>query len=366
LYLLDLQNPANPVELTNINTDERNILIKRLGNYVYIVWSDTRLEGFVIASGIRIFNIVNPAAPVEVNFDVSTSESGINDVFIRNDRLITAWGETIRYGGPRGGMFIYDTADPAAPQLLGEYRDPENSYGIQVAAMGDFAYLGTKSDSGSEIQSGIFTFDISDPSDPTVIGYAKPLIATEMIDYGEYIYTLDHNQDLLVARFAVTETIQPDIFSMIEYSYAQAVNISVEVSPGTVTETTKLYLAPIPGLWPKLGNAVIGHGFDLVAYQDGLRKPALALSQPVTISLTYSDAAIPGILDDTQIRLDWWDLEAWQDAAATCAPPSIYQVDLEGNEVQIVICQLGRFAFTGPTRVIFFPLINHSPSASKD
>jgi hypothetical protein len=102
-----------------------------------------------------------------------------------------------------------------------------------------------------------------------------------------------------------------------------------------------------------------GPGFELVAYQDGLRKPALALSQPVTITMDYSDAAIDGVIDESQLRLDWWDGETWQDAAATCDLPTTYQHDPQGNEIRIPICRLGRFAFTGPAWVVFFPVGMH-------
>jgi hypothetical protein len=173
----------------------------------------------------------------------------------------------------------------------------------------------------------------------------------------------------------------------ITYVNGQGLTTTIEVAPGTVTETVLLQFTPIPStslpISPGLQYSAIA--FDLDAFCDrsyyiylplilrnysgsgarvvpdaglasfvrgcSIRSTAgfwgpspcsPTFQKPVTITIYYSDADIAGLNEDT-LRLYYWTGSYWQDAAATCVPASTYITDTATNLLQVPICHLSRY-----------------------
>ena len=86
-------------------------------------------------------------------------------------------------------------------------------------------------------------------------------------------------------------------------------------------------------------NALDANGDPLAEY---------TFSQPVTITLDYTDSDVAG-LDEATLRLYYWDdlTSDWKDAAASCSPVSTYTRELDQNRLSVNICHLSEFALLG-------------------
>jgi len=148
--VVDVTDPAAPVEITHFPG-------------VFSLWRDMKVYGHHLyigvdglPQGIQIVDLSPlPDEPVLVNtmLDVLTS----HNLYIDTDRgLLYACGHLYP---TNEGMRIYSLADPVNPELLSVW---DETYVHDVHAVGDRAigFLGPV---------GVAVFDVSDPSQPTVI-----------------------------------------------------------------------------------------------------------------------------------------------------------------------------------------------------
>jgi hypothetical protein len=132
-------------------------------------------------------------------------------------------------------------------------------------------------------------------------------------------------------------------------------HVQVEFPSGMLTIPITATLIPRPDLLHEAGVYIFAHNtFDLSA-EDQSGNPMISFSQPITITLAYTDTAvIPGI--ESTLRLLYWDLAAQQysDAAAIC--PAKYHRDLTSNHLTLPVCLLSEFG------LFVDPLYNYLPA----
>jgi hypothetical protein len=146
----------------------------------------------------------------------------------------------------------------------------------------------------------------------------------------------------------VTTTVDPGSSTMLIYTDTTNLTTTVSVPAGAVTSTitlvyTPLYTASAPG-----GFSFAGHVFDLDAYQDNTLLPGFVFSQPVTITIHYSDADVAG-LDENSLVLRYWTGSAWASDGI-----SIIERNPAQNYVVFTITHLSEFALfgmVGPSQV---------------
>jgi hypothetical protein len=80
-------------------------------------------------------------------------------------------------------------------------------------------------------------------------------------------------------------------------------------------------------------------------------------AEPISISISYSDLDILGVANEAELWLRWRDGDVYREAAESCDPASLYERELEANNISIAVCQSGEYALMGPIRNIFLPLI---------
>ena len=133
-------------------------------------------------NGFYIYNISDPANPIELFHN--SSESHANSIDIVDDLVFL--------GILFGGLTIYDISNLTAPVILGSYEDSGAIVDIQV--VDDIVYL---SDHGSaaEDTAGIKIIDVSDPQNPFLIvnyrGGGKPsnlFVQNETVFSADYVY----------------------------------------------------------------------------------------------------------------------------------------------------------------------------------
>jgi hypothetical protein len=105
------------------------------------------------AGGVRVVDVANPAAPVEIASLPPVQLGNVQSVYLDGDRLYSAESS--------GGVSVIDVANPAAPVRLG--RVTGMSQVADVVASGDTAFA------ISSVGPGFHVIDASDPSAPVVV-----------------------------------------------------------------------------------------------------------------------------------------------------------------------------------------------------
>ena len=152
LLILDISDPANPVELSRLEEGGRG------GVHNLFIHGDRLYLAHMQSPGLSIVDISDPAAPV-----VSGSwqhEGGfsnlVHDIFIRDDVAVVSDYDS--------GLILLDVAEPDAPALLAALPFPE---GIHSAwAEGDYVYCNQEY-GGWERR--LHVVDIADPGRPELI-----------------------------------------------------------------------------------------------------------------------------------------------------------------------------------------------------
>ncbi len=146
-------------------------------------------------------------------------------------------------------------------------------------------------------------------------------------------------------------TVAPAAGGSLVYTTTVGTATTVTIPPGAVTGTTNLAYTPLPIPTAPAGFGFAGQVFQINAYQQGALVPGFVFSQPVTITLHYSDADILG-LDESKLKLDYWNGTTWVDAA--CGPYDRHPAE---NWLAAPVCHLSRFALFGAAQIkTFLPL----------
>ncbi|MEE8390525.1 MAG: PKD domain-containing protein, partial [Anaerolineae bacterium] len=169
-----------------------------------------------------------------------------------------------------------------------------------------------------------------------------------------------HTKDVAVILTEGAQSpIDPTTGGTLVYTDTQGYTTTVEVPGSAITEAiTLLYtpvLTPTRPISPNLRFA--NHTFDLNAYLGSSLLPDFVFSEPVTITIHYSDADVQRI-DESSLRLYYWTGSAWNDVINTCTSPSTYTRDPVQNVLGVPICHLTRMGVMGTSLGnIYLPLV---------
>jgi hypothetical protein len=179
LRVVNVSNPANPVEVGSCDTPGFAQGIAVIGDYAYVAAGDL---------GLRVVDISNPASPTEVGF-----HEGLGYTFD-----VSAADGYVYVAGREGRLWVVDVSNPANPTEEGLY----NAGGSisDVAAIEDHVYVGTG--------DGLQVVDVSDSANPTEVGFYKtPSQARGVAVFGDYIYVAatyvggEYSGGLFILRF---------------------------------------------------------------------------------------------------------------------------------------------------------------------
>src|SRR3546814_535109 len=109
--------------------------------------------GTADAGGGRVYDIANPAAPVEV--------SHLNDGCGNSYDLAIDGGVSLLYLACGNGVQVIDIADPAAPVVVGRYDTGSDDSYTHVALRGDRAWFADT--------DGVHELDVADPTQPVQV-----------------------------------------------------------------------------------------------------------------------------------------------------------------------------------------------------
>jgi len=143
LRVIDVSDPSAPVDLGGCNAPGTAYDVQVIGTLAYVA------DG---SAGLRIFDVSNPAlAPVAMcYYDTSGTAYAVQVV-----------GSLAYVADGSAGLRIIDVSDPAAPVELGFYDTAGTAYDVQV--IGTLAYVADDS-------AGLRIIDVSSPSAPVLLG----------------------------------------------------------------------------------------------------------------------------------------------------------------------------------------------------
>jgi len=142
LYVIDITNPANPIEIDSFAVDNNVLRIFISGNYAYIM-EDT--------DGLHILDVSNPANPFEIGYYNT----------IGNAEGIMVSGNYAYIADGAEGLIILDITDPTKMTKVGSFAT--GGYSFQVVVEGNYAYVADGDD--------LYIIEVSDPSNPVEAGY---------------------------------------------------------------------------------------------------------------------------------------------------------------------------------------------------
>ncbi len=151
LLILDISDPANPVELSRLEARGRG------GVHNLFIHGDRLYLAHMESPGLSIVDISDPAAPVvSGSWQHGSFSNLVHDVFIRDNLAVVS--------DYFSGLVLLDLTDPDAPALLGELPFPEGTH--SAWAEGDYVYCNQEF-GGWERR--LHVVDIADPGQPELI-----------------------------------------------------------------------------------------------------------------------------------------------------------------------------------------------------
>jgi len=171
LVVLDISDPASPVQLGRMRTGGILEDVKVSGTYAYIADRE---------NGLVVVDISDPATPfLAGHYDTAGNAKGV-----------TVNGDYACVADYYNGLVVVDISDPTAPSLAGHYDTTDRA--VEVTVSGEYAYV-------VDGYNGLVVVDISDPTAPSLSGhYHTAGYALGVTVSGDYAYVADESNGLVV------------------------------------------------------------------------------------------------------------------------------------------------------------------------
>jgi hypothetical protein len=331
-------------------------------------------------SGLLILDVADPTQPTEAGFFTTTRPALQLDVL--GDKIYLL----------EENLWLLDVSAPESPQVVGFYGGVDAT---EVEATDDYIYLLKENgllilrNAGLTV-SGRIGGAHATPFAGVEVSLSPSLTATTNISgefgfrdlpAGSYTLTADlpdyrlwpesrpiqlppnHAfQDFMVLPAPVSTTIYPDSAAWLVYTDTQSLPPGgglpsrFDFVTGTVPVTSTVWVTPTFS-GGEAGYAFAGHAFEMSVTPESGLEAAAVFSQPVTVTIHYSQRDVWGLVDEGGLALWQWSGGAWVDAAQTCSPESSYERDLDNNVIRVAFCQPGRFILVGPAHQSYLAVI---------
>jgi hypothetical protein len=272
LAVVNVTNPANPVNVMEIQGMPRLASIVFDGNYAYMAVGD---------SGMKIFNVVNPASPVLVSristqgraafvsygaitiggtptghifvsnrnpvpgisaINVSVPATPVTSAFLAalaspsgsaftpfysNGKVYVAYGTA--------GLRIVDVTTPSQPSVLSTLALSGESRGVVVS--GSYAYV-------AAMDSGVHVVDVTNPASPARLSTIGTSRARGIAMNGNYVYVGTRDSGLVVLNISTPAT--PTWLTTVRGLDIEAVAAAGNVVGVSLYSTIRFYDVTLP------------------------------------------------------------------------------------------------------------------------
>ncbi len=173
LVILDIADPSHPTlagETASLPGIVRGVVVE--GNYAYLAAG---------TAGLRVINVMDPAAPFEVGAYNTTDYAW----------AVAVVGDYAYVGAVSAGLRIIDVTAPDAPVEVGN----SPGYALDVVVAGAYAYVAAGSD-------GLQIINVVDPAHPIAVGAYDTMVSRAVDVSGIYAYVADEYMGLLIINVA--------------------------------------------------------------------------------------------------------------------------------------------------------------------
>ncbi len=184
LAIIDIQDPLNPVLISRYDNDGYSFTVDIVSNYAYVANAN---------QGLRVYNVTDLENPTEV-FQYKPDRCYFRDVKIYNGYAYVADinNNLIR---------IFNISDPAAPVEVALFEDTDTPFSILIND--NFSYI-------AEHQFGVKVLDLSHPTTPLVVGKYEDVTRTErMALAGEYLFLTNYQSGALILDYQEIDPLAP-------------------------------------------------------------------------------------------------------------------------------------------------------------
>jgi hypothetical protein len=194
LQVIDVSNPANPVWVGGIDTPGYASDVAVAGINAYVAggeWFSLPIFGSWWVGGLQVINVSNPANPVEAGAFATVWRP--SDVAVVGNHAFVAvneWHDLIWQGWRPSHLLIIDVSNPANPVGVGGFETPRSASGVAVA--GNIAYV-------AGWDAGLQVIDVRNPANPIRVGgYDTSGRVDDVAVTGNYAYVANWNAGLQV------------------------------------------------------------------------------------------------------------------------------------------------------------------------
>jgi hypothetical protein len=172
--------------------------------------------------------------------------------------------------------------------------------------------------------------------------------------------------DIGADEFGTSTVVNPGATTTVTSTVGSGHQVIITIPPGSLGGQTIIRVLPVfpPSRPPRPPRRTAGTGFIFLATPINRASTPSdiepAFSKPVEIEITYTDAHMAGIDEDSLILavLDEASGE-WLDATLTCPIPGTIVHNTQDNQILITTCATGEFALLGEPegQSIYLPLV---------
>ncbi len=188
MAIYNVSNPASPAFITKIKTTGRAAFVSYgavsiNGVPTGHIFVSNRLP----APGISAINVANPSSPVTSSFLAAfAAPTGIAySPFYSNSKVFVAYGTA--------GLRIIDVSSPTSPTLLSTLALSGESRG--VAVKGNYAYVAAR-------DAGVHVIDVSNAASPIIVKTIQTSRSRGIVINGNYAYVATRDSGLIVWNVA--------------------------------------------------------------------------------------------------------------------------------------------------------------------
>lgn len=184
LLLVDVSDPAHPRMLGHVTVPSSHTITPYPGKSLLYVSPG----GLAYAGGPeQVVDVSDPQDPKVVS-TFATDQNGCHDFSFH----VTA-KEKLGFCAGESGVFIFDVSNPTEPTLISRIVNPAIQFGHfalaspngKTLAINDEAFVAHDCSTGQSPTGAVWFYDISDPAMPTPAGHFSPPRGPEMI--GSYV-----------------------------------------------------------------------------------------------------------------------------------------------------------------------------------
>jgi hypothetical protein len=198
LRVIDVSDPAVPVEIGALDTPGEAFDVQVVGDLAYLVGGAEWLTGGRAGGWLRVIDVSNPAFPVELGAlvelgappdrpDVPSDVEVVGNIAYVVGDTWRVRPNSVRSIG--GWLRAIDVSNPTSPVALAALDMPSTAYGIRVVE--DFAYV-------ADGAAGLHAIDVSDPTSPVERGILQVGLASGLDVVGNFAYVSDADFGLRV------------------------------------------------------------------------------------------------------------------------------------------------------------------------